>query len=185
MWTRRIPRDDEWEDTAFLSPRIERLPPQQSAIARDARARSNGPWTQARPQKPRALRTDVTDMNSPTNRSESPELPVVSASCRCRRTCARRSIVWVGGDQLEIPSLPEAEQRVLRPSTRVHATLDGRDSSCVTQQLNSTLQGIDGENHVIDWNGARYDRALRRGSTAATGEAGEGADVNGERPQSG
>src|SRR5205823_11855240 len=133
MWTRRIPRDDEREDTAFLAPGIERLPPQQSAIARRARARSNGSWTQARSHKPRAFRTDVTGVNGPPNRSQSPELPEVSASCRCRGARARRGVVRVGGDQLEISSLPEAEQRVLRSSARVYTALDGRETSCVTQ----------------------------------------------------
>src|SRR5436190_24145577 len=114
MWSRRVPGDDEREDAAFLPPRIERLPAQQSAIAGDARAWRNGSWTQARSQKPRALRTDVTNVNGPPNRSQAPELPEVGASCCCRRARAGGSVVRVGGDQLEIPSLAEAEQRVLR-----------------------------------------------------------------------
>src|SRR2546423_5459398 len=125
MWSRRIPGDDERKDTAFLPPRIERLPAQQSAIARGARAWRNGSRTQARSQKPSALRTDITNVNGPTNRSQAPELPVVGASCCCRRARARGRVVRVGGDQLEIPSLAEAEQRVLRPAAGVHATLDG------------------------------------------------------------
>jgi hypothetical protein len=62
----------------------------------------------------------------------------------------------------------------------VHTALDGRDTSRVTQQLDSTVQRVDGENHVIDRNGARNDRALRRDSTAATGEARKGNNVNGQ-----
>src|SRR6266550_8255111 len=131
MWSRRIPGDDERKDSAFLPPRIERLPPEQSAIARGARAWRNGSWTQARSQKPRALRTDITHVNGPTNRCQAPELAEVGASCCCRRARARGSVVRVGGDQLEIPSLPEAEQRVLRPAAGMHATLGGRDTSCV------------------------------------------------------
>ena len=176
MWTRRVPRDDEWEYTAFLPPRIERLPSQQSAIASGARAWSNESWTQARSREPRALRTDVADVNGPTDRSQSPELPEVSAPCCRRRARARRGVVRVGCDQLEISSLPETEQRVLRPSTRVHATLNGRETGCVTQQLDSALQRVDGENHVIDWNAARYDCAFRRGSTAATDETSQRND---------
>ena len=169
MWSRRIPRDDERENTAFLPQQIERLPTQQSSIAGDARARSNGSWTQPRSQEARALRTDVAHVNGPTDRSQSPELSEVRASCRCRRARARRGVVRVWCHQLEISSLPESEQRVLRPSTRVHAALDGRETSRVTQQLNSTLQSVDGEDHVIDGNAGRYDGALRRASPATSG----------------
>jgi hypothetical protein len=59
----------------------------------------------------------------------------------------------------------------------VHTTLDGRDTSRVTQQLNSTAHRVDRENHVIDWNGTRNDCALRRDGTAATGEASKGSKV--------
>jgi len=38
------------------------------------------------------------------------------------------------------------------------------------------VKRVDGENHVIDWNGARYDCAFRRGSTAATDETSQGND---------
>src|SRR2546430_4269890 len=62
----------------------------------------------------------------------------------------------------------------------MHATLGRRDTSCVTQQINSTVQRVDGENHVIHRYGARYDWALRGASSAATGEASKGDHVNGE-----
>jgi hypothetical protein len=61
----------------------------------------------------------------------------------------------------------------------VHATLDGRDASRVTQQINATVQRVDGENDVIDWNATRNDSALRRDGAAATGEARKGSNMSG------
>jgi hypothetical protein len=58
----------------------------------------------------------------------------------------------------------------------VHTASNGRDTSRVTQQINSMVQRVGGENHVIDWNGARYDCAFRRRSTAATDETSQGND---------